>query len=155
MLGIANQRPLTESFALAYAYDPAFDTDRPDYADEYRRCVATLDFSSITKPGQVPTWFHFRPITDREFRTIFSYSGLGLRYPWLVCRLALIKIEDGADIKIERSVDGEYRELGKLVNVSLMDKLGALSMVLGRDAGELINDFGAEVVRRSSTVSPL
>jgi hypothetical protein len=150
-------RPLTDSFAIAYAHDPAFDVTRDGFAEEYARCVERLDFSSITLPGQTPTLFHFRALRGSQLHRLRSYNLQGdSAWAWLVFRLCLVRVEAGGPEleKIDRIADPEYKELGPIVSPKWVDMAAGISVALGRHAGELLDMLGAIVLMRSVAPSP-
>lgn len=142
------QRPLTDSFRLAYAGDPALDHSLPDFDARYERCVQRLDFAELIKPGEQPTWFWFAPLSISQVRKLLDVAT-GNRHFWLAVRMSLRRLEGGGDVVVERATDNEYPKLGELVTVALMDSLEALPQQLGRPAFELVNDFGAAILARA------
>lgn len=150
-MALVIQRPQTDSYRLAYAYDPAFDTSRPDYERVYARCAERLDFNEIIRPGETPTWFWFAPLSVSQVRRLIDVSS-GSRHFWLAFRMALRRIE-GLD-EVERATDAEWAKLGELVKVDLCDSLEEVPRRLGRPPFELINDLGAQVLARAMGPSP-
>jgi hypothetical protein len=148
-------KPLTGSFPLAYKYDPAFDTELPDFDDQYKRCLITLDWSTITKPGQRPTMLWFRPIRGGEMRRFISRLD-GMRAALFAVRLALERVDEGGPefAKIERVIDGDYPEFGLVLSEKQTELLEDASYHLGRTRGELINMIGGQVLARSTQLSP-
>jgi hypothetical protein len=147
-------RPLTEGFALAYAWDPAFESDRDGYLEEYRRCVETLDFSPLLRAGEQPTLFHFRPLKASELRKL-DLGNVG-QAAYLAFRLCLARIENGGSLeKIDRAVDPGHVELGKILSVRCTDVIDALPVALGRPVGDLITDLGVAVLGRCGDTRPL
>ena len=156
----AHIRPLTDSMALAYSHDPAFDRD--SHADEdaylgaFRSATERLDYSGIVKAGEQPTLFHFRPLTDAETRRIRGLGDISdAQLAALVVRMTLDRVENGGELgKIERKVDNEYPGFGKLVIIPYMDVLGGISVQLGRPQGEITNQLGIHVFMRSLNLDP-
>jgi hypothetical protein len=161
-------RPLTDSFALPYKYDPAFDTDgshhtqpgakkkKWNYEAEFARCLVTLDFAPITRPGLQPTLFVFRPLRLHEVRRFRDRNAGSAIAPWLIFRLCLESVENGgSDLdKLERSIDGEYPDVGMLLGLKQTEALDDVPRLHGRPVGELITQLGDEVFRRSTQLSP-
>lgn len=166
-------RPLTDSYPLAYGYDPAFDAGlvankgdskrvrEKKFAEEYLRCKDRCDYSSITRPGATPTFFWFRPLEDNELRRLRRIASKHQFDPvdlvWLVVRVSLQRVENpshGLPSNFELEVDAEFPELGKIVAVEWMDALGRWSCDIGRTKGDATNDLGAFALQRSSSPSP-
>lgn len=150
-----SSRPLTSGFALAYAYDPAFDSEQAGYGEAYRRCLETLDFAPITKPGQSPTLFHFRPLAMHEVREIYAMApGLAA---WVAFRLSLTAVTDGGPelAKLEKTVDSRVAGLGKMLSLKQTEMIEMISAELGRIAGEIVTDLGGAVIARTAAPRPL
>lgn len=148
-------RPLSEGFALAYAYDPAFDIDRPDHIEGYKRALDTLDFSPLVKNGQPASMFHFRALALSELRALHAL-GRDVLMPWLAFRLCLQRVDNCTGLEqLQRAPDPEYPSLGSMVSLRQTNLIDAVPLALGRVAGELITDLGHAVIARSATPSPL
>ncbi len=154
----AHIRPLTDSMALAYANDPAFDRgdDEEKYVEAFRAATERLDYSSLTKSGEQPTLFHFRPLTDAEVRRIRGMGDLSdVQLAALVVRMCLERVENGGELgKIDRKKDPEYPRFGDLVTPKYMEILAHISVALGRPQGEITNQLGLHVFFRSLNLDP-
>ena len=140
--------PVSVGFALAYKYDDAFDTKMDGYDAAYDRAVNTLDFAPITLPGQRPTLFHFKPMTDDQMRRLFGIDEVAL-HTWLAFRVCLDRITGAAqDVEIEHARDPEFKQFGKLVPVDVMNAIGEASRAYGKSGGEIINQLGGAVLAR-------
>lgn len=144
--------PLTDSFALAWEFDDAFDRDREDFDHAYQVAVETLDFASLCKPGEKPTLFRFRPMSGERARA-FQDLELGQAQKLaLAFRMMLVKIEnfDAPELPpLEPKVDPQYKQLGKLVNPALVDYLDALAVAAGQPFGSIVTSLGALAALRS------
>jgi len=173
----AHIRPLTDVMPLAYAFDPAFELPEPvipvgasdeeaakvrakaisDYLEgPFRSASERLDYAAITKPGDSPTLFYCRPLTDSETRRIRGIGSISdIQLAALVVRITLQRVENGGELaKIERKQDPEFPYFGKLISLPYMELLGGVSVALGRFQGEITNQIGLQVFERSLNLDP-
>lgn len=173
-MGLAHLRPLTDSMALVYSFDPGLDRPPPvgddlkgeareaaekalnEFLNAFRVASERLDFSPIMKSGETLTMFHFRPLSDAEIRRVRALPLSNEQLAALTVRLCLERVENGGDLlsKIERKSDPEFPGLGKLATAAYMEVLGALSTALDRPRGDLTNELGAAVFLRSLNLDP-
>lgn len=157
-MGLAHLRPLTDSMALAYAYDPSFERgdNEEKYLEAFRSATERLDYSALVKSGDQPTLFHMRPLTDAETRRIRGLGTLSdAELAALVVRMTLERVENGGDLaKVERKADPAFQGFGKLVTESYMNLLGQISVAMGRPQGEITNQLGIHVFMRSLNLDP-
>lgn len=150
--------PLTQTFSLAWRWDPALDTDREDFEQAFKSARETCDFSGLIKPGEQPTMFVMRAIPGSVVRELMSLDLEVLQSLALAFRIGLVRI-DNLDIpsapKVERAIDHRYPQLGKMVTSDLADFLDALAAAYRPGFGGILNDIGNEVMRRSLSLSPL
>lgn len=162
----AHTRPLTDSMALAYAYDPAFDAARAEfpvgkdgddeaYISAWKSATERLDYSTLIKSNETPTLFRFRPLSDAESRKLHSLPIGVTEMLAVVVRMTLQSVHNGGEFeKFERKVDPALRDLGKIVTVPYMDMLGALSLSFNRPLGEITTSLGGIVYQRSLNLDP-
>jgi hypothetical protein len=153
--------PLSESFALAWEYDPAFDRDAKDedgnstFEHDYRTACETLNWAKLCRPGQVPTLFHFRPLSGMPWRRLLDHEGGLQEKVALTFRLALVSMENAEGLpEVKRATDLEYPGLGKMASSKLMDALDEMPIRASAPTGHLVSSLGDLVFRRSSNLSP-
>jgi hypothetical protein len=153
--------PLSDGFALAWEYDPAFDRKEsggevdPDFAHAYRTAIETLDWSAMCQPGKAPTLFHFRPLTGMPLRRLLDMDAGNMAKSSLAFRMALSRIENGEGLpEVKRAVDPHYPELGPMASVELAELLDSLPVAIGAPFGHLINSLGGVAFNRSLNISP-
>ena len=147
--------PLTDSFPLAWEWDPALDRERPNFDDEYRICVETLDWDRLCIPGQKPTLFHFRPMRDGVQRALLDMGVGTLSGFALAFRLCLVRVEnlDGAP-PVERKRDPEHPKLGDMATTKIVDYLFPIPLAVNQQTGSIVTGLGAIVLSRCMGLSP-
>lgn len=150
-------RPLTDSFSLPWRWDPALDSERFETPEEYQTAYATacetLDFSSITKPGDTPSLFVFRPLKGSQMRCLLEESSgqIGPSVCALAFRLTLVRVDnfempDG--LKLDRATAADHPELGPMIKPAVVDYFDALAVAAGRDFGSIVTELGGRVMER-------
>ena len=165
-------RPQTDRIVLAWSGDPAFDVKRFEvkgkwtkesqkaWADAWRQASETLDYAPITKAGEVPTYFHFRPLSEMARRHILErYLGSIGAVAWpTVIRLCLIAVvggwpDDAPTLKQDtRRTDPKLPELDPLLDVEVVEVLAELGQFVHgtRPLESLIDELGRGVANRGS-----
>lgn len=147
-------RPLTDSFALAWERDDAFDTERESFVNDYLVALETLDWAKLCKPGELPTLFHFRPLSSAQLRAIADAAGGRLAtVTALAFRAALVRVENcDAMPKLVRRIESSYSAVGPLVQQEIVDLLDLHSQLAGAEWGSIVSTLGGLVVMRSKGV---
>lgn len=147
--------PLTDSFALAWEYDEAFDRSRETFAADFERAVETLDFDPLCLPGQKPTLFVFRPIVGMPGRRLLDAEAGFMERTALAFRMALVRIENGDKIPaVNRVLDPAFGALGPMAQSDLMDFLDGFPLLRGAPFAHLVTSLGGMALARSMKQSP-
>lgn len=123
----------------------------------------TGDWSSVLKPGEVPTMFRFQQVPGDVWATMQRLFGpLGiLERCTLMVRVALVGIENGPEghtVQFEPHVDhlGRVTGLGQVVTAATTNLLDTITIPsLGVRRGDVLLELGNTVFERRAGLGPL
>jgi hypothetical protein len=152
---VLTRLPLSDSFALAWEHDPAFDRTSDTFAHDYEVACETLDWAKLCHSGKQPTLFHFRPLSGMPTRRLIDADIGHMERVALAFRMALTRVENGEGLPdLKRAVDSQHAELGPMANLELVDYLDALPVAVGAPFGHIVTSLGGMAINRSLNLAP-